>query len=61
MLGMIQTPEDYIHILGGPHLELTPEPNTPVGIIKYKLGDNAYIMFFNNRDKCVAAWAAIRH
>jgi hypothetical protein len=61
MLGVIHTPENYIHVLGGPNLELTPEPNTLVGIIKYKLGDNAYIMFFNNKDECIDAWARVGH
>jgi hypothetical protein len=60
-MGVIHTPEDYIHVLGGPHLNLAPEPNTPVGMIKYKLGNDAYIMFFNDRGVCQSAWAGVRH
>jgi hypothetical protein len=60
-LGMIHTPEDYIHTLAGSTLELTPQPNTPSGIIDYKLGEDVHIIFFNGRDICLAAWAGVAH
>ena len=58
---MIHTPEDYIHVLGAPDLNLTPAPNTSVEMIRYKLGENTNILFFNDRDQCLQAWAAIGH
>lgn len=60
-LGFIHTPEDYIHALGGSDLNLIPEPDTPVGIIDYKLGNDAHIVFFNGRGECLAGWAGIAH
>ena len=59
--GMIHAPEDYIHVVGGRDLNLTPEPNTPVGMIMYKLGPDAHIVFFSDRNQCQQAIAAMGH